>query len=271
MIAPTIAAVRHGVFVAPFGNLADPHRLIDLAHACEESGWDGLFLWDHVLRPETNEIVDTWVALAAIATASDRLRIGPLVTPVTRRRPIKLAREILTVDLLSQGRLTVGLGLGVDSGGELSRFDEIVDARARGARLDEGADILARLLEGETLAHVGEHFRVDGVSLEPRPVQRPRPPFWFAARGTALKPVRRAARYEGVFPIEVDASSFGRLLEEVVAVRGHLDGFDVCVRTDHDGTVPPYARDHATWAVRGFDAVVDLDTLFDAVTHGPPR
>ncbi|MEQ8841751.1 MAG: LLM class flavin-dependent oxidoreductase [Acidimicrobiales bacterium] len=261
--------MQHGIFVAPFGRFADPHKLVDLAAIAEESGWDGVFLWDHVLRPETNEIVDTWVALGAMAAATETIRLGPMVTPVPRRRPIKLAREILTVDLMSDGRLTVGVGSGTDSGGELSRFDEIVDARVRGARLDEGLDIVARLLEGETLAHVGEHFRVDGVSLEPRPAQRPRPPIWCAARGTAMKPVRRAAGYEGVFPIEVDADSFSRMLDEVATVRGNLDGFDVCLRTNHDGVPPPFADRGATWLLRAFPPVVEHSKVFAAVVHGP--
>ena len=224
-----------------------------------------------MLRPESNEILDTWVVLGAMAAATTTIRLGPMVTPVPRRRPIKLAREILTVDLMSDGRLTVGVGSGTDTGGELSRFDEVVDARTRGSRLDEGLDIVTRLLEGETLAHVGEHFRVDGVSLEPRPAQSPRPPIWTAARGKAMKPVRRAARYEGVFPIEVDADSFQRMLDEVVAVRGDLDGFDVCLRTDHDGTAPPFAERGATWLLRAFPPVVEHKKVFAAVVHGPPR
>jgi hypothetical protein len=269
--APTIAGVKHGIFVAPFGRFADPHKLVDLAATAEESGWDGLFLWDHVLRPESNEIIDPWVALGAMAAATTTIRLGPMVTPVPRRRPIKLAREILTVDLMSDGRLTVGVGSGTDTGGELSRFDEIVDARARGARLDEGLDIITRLLEGETLAHVGEHFDVDGVSLEPRPVQRPRPPVWCAARGAAMKPVRRAARYEGMFPIDIDADSFQRMLDEVETVRGSLDGFDVCLRTDTDGTPPAFADRGATWMLRAFPAVVEHEKVFDEVMHGPPH
>jgi alkanesulfonate monooxygenase SsuD/methylene tetrahydromethanopterin reductase-like flavin-dependent oxidoreductase (luciferase family) len=263
--------VKHGIFIAPFGRFADPHKLVDLAATAEESGWDGVFLWDHVLRNETNEIIDAWVALGAMAAATTRIRLGPMVTPVPRRRPIKLAREILTVDLMSDGRLTVGVGSGTDSGGELSRFDEIVDARARGARLDEGLDIITALLEGETLAHVGAHFRVDGVSLEPRPAQQPRPPIWVAARGRAMKPVRRAARMEGIFPIEVDDDSFARMLDEIVAVRGDLDGFDVCLRTEYDGTIPAFASRGATWMLRGFPPVVEHEKVFDAVVHGPPR
>jgi len=261
--------VRHGIFVAPFGPLADPFRLMDLARAVEESGWDGLFLWDHVLRPEADEIVDPWVAMGAMATVTERIRMGTMVTPMVRRRPIKLAREVLTLDLLTQGRVTLGLGLGVDSGGDLSRFDEIVEARARGAILDEGADVVAALLAGEIVDHHGEFFTCEGVALEPRPVQRPRPPIWCAARADAQRPARRAARFEGLFPIDVDAAQFARMLDTVATERGDLEGFDVCVRAEADGSPPAYADGGATWVVRSFPAIVDLDDLFDVVVHGP--
>ena len=224
-----------------------------------------------MLRPESNEIIDTWVALAALATATRRLRLGPMVTPVPRRRLIKLVREVLTVDLLSEGRLTLGVGSGTDTGGELARFDEVVDPRLRGECLDEGLGIVARLLKGKFVVHFGEHFTVDGVSAEPRPVQTPRPPIWCAARGTAMRPVRRAARYEGMFPIEVDHDSFCRALDEIVALRGSLENFDVCLRTEFDGTPPPFAEHGATWLLRSFPAVTDPATVFDAVTCGPPR
>ena len=263
--------MQHGIFVAPFGPLADPHRLMDLAREVEASGWDGLYLWDHVLRPEADEIVDPWVAMAAMATVTTRIRMGTMVTPLVRRRPIKLAREVVTLDLLSQGRVTLGLGLGVDSGGELSRFDEIVEARTRGDILDEGADVVAALLAGDTVVHHGEFVTVDGVVLLPRPVQQPRPPIWCAARAGALKPVRRAARFDGLFPIEVDDEQFDRMLATIADIRGDLDGFDVCVRAAADGTPPPYADRGATWVVQSFPAIVDLDHLYDRVVHGPPR
>lgn len=263
--------MRNAVFVAPFGPLADPHRLVDLARAVEESGWDGLFLWDHVLRRESNEILDPWVMLGAIASATDRIQIGPMVTPIVRRRLIKLAREAITVDVLSRGRLILGLGLGVDTNGELTRFGEVVDAGTRGAMLDEGVPVLADLLAGETVAHVGEHFMVDGVDLEPRPTRTPRPPLWFAARADAKKPVRRAARYDGIFPIDMNEERYASLLETIVAERGSLDGFDIAVMTDPGGEPPAYTTDTATWAVHAWPAVADPDHVFDTVVHGPPR
>ena len=101
---------KRGIFVAPFDELADPRLLMELAARAEELGWDGFFLWDHIrYRAPTRLVLDPWVALGAIATATDRLRIGPMVTPISRRRPHKLARETVTLDHLSGGRVTLGV------------------------------------------------------------------------------------------------------------------------------------------------------------------
>ncbi|MFQ5558733.1 MAG: LLM class flavin-dependent oxidoreductase [Acidimicrobiales bacterium] len=261
--------MRHAVYVAPFGPLADPHRLMELATAVERHGWDGLYLWDHVLRPETRVIIDPWVAMAAMATVTERIRLGPMVTPLSRRRLVKLAREVVTLDLLSRGRITLGLGLGVDSGGELTRLGEVVEPRDRGAILDEGSDVLAALLAGERVRHRGRHHLVDDVVLEPRPIQRPRPPIWCAAVRDADPPVRRAARFDGIFPIDIGGARFDRILELVASLRGSLDGFDVCVRAEPDGSPPDYAERGATWMVVAWPAVVDLDELHAAVEAGP--
>lgn len=261
--------MNHGITVAPGGQLADPVVLVELAVAAEESGWDAMFLWDHVLRPEVNALLDPWVALAAMAGATSRIRIGPMVTPIGRRRLIKLAREVITVDLLSSGRLTLGLGLGVDTGGELSRFGEVVDTAVRGRMLDEGADTLASLLEGERVRLDGEFFKVDDVVLEPRPVQRPRPPIWCAARGDAQRPARRAARFEGLFPIEVDRDQLMRMLESVSAVRGDLDGFDVCHHLTPGEDPPGWAVENSTWVVLAWPPTVTCDEVLGTLAAGP--
>jgi alkanesulfonate monooxygenase SsuD/methylene tetrahydromethanopterin reductase-like flavin-dependent oxidoreductase (luciferase family) len=182
--------LRHGVYLPPFNDLADPRRLMDVAVMAEECGWDGLFLWDHVLRrPEqASDVADPWIALAAIACATTRLKIGTMVTPLARRRPQMLAREVVTLDHLSGGRVILGLGLGVDTAGELSRFGELEDPVARGDLLDEGAELLSQLMSGEFVEHRGRYFVADGVRLLPRPVQVPRVPMWFAARARAARP-----------------------------------------------------------------------------------
>ena len=262
--------MRHAVFLAPVGRFADPERLLDVAQAAEAHGWDGLFLWDHTLRRETAEVLDPWVMLGALAAATERLRLGPMITPIARRRLIKLAREIVSVDVMSKGRLTLGFGLGVDTSGELSKFDEVVDPRIRGEMLDEGVPVLAALLAGETVQHRGEHVVVDDVLLGPRSPQGDRPPFWFAARGDARKPLRRASRYEGVFPLEMDADRYGRLIETVVAERGGLDGFDIALSTTPGEPVADYARETATWAIHAWPALPNPGAVFEIVTTGPP-
>ncbi len=264
--------MRHAIFIAPFGPLSDPHRLTTVAEAAEAHGWDGVFLWDHMLRPraETLDIADTWVSLAAMAVATDRIALGPMVTPITRRRPQKLAREAATLDHLSGGRVILGLGLGVDSGRELTAFGEIGDARVRASRLDEGAALLSALWTGEEVVHRGEHFTADGVILRPRPVQQPRIPLWFAARGDALAPVRRAARYDGLFPIDVGADQYARMIDVVRAERGTLDGFDVAVRVEPGDPTPGWALETATWTLHGFGPVEPADRVLAVITAGPP-
>src|SRR3984885_13287202 len=114
---------HRGLFLAPFDELSDPLVLVDLAVAAEAGGWDGVFLWDHIVhRPPVRAVSDPWVALSAIAAPTERLRLGPMVTPLSRRRVQKLARETVTLDRLSRGRLILGVGLGSDNAGELEPF-----------------------------------------------------------------------------------------------------------------------------------------------------
>src|SRR4051794_4281352 len=109
--------IRYGVYLPPFGPLGDPADLVDLAVRAEAAGWDGVFLWDHVL-PARPPIADTWTVLGAIAQATERVLIGPMVTPLPRRRPWVVARQASTVSRLSRGRLVFGAGLGSDESGD---------------------------------------------------------------------------------------------------------------------------------------------------------
>jgi alkanesulfonate monooxygenase SsuD/methylene tetrahydromethanopterin reductase-like flavin-dependent oxidoreductase (luciferase family) len=246
--------MRHGLYFLPAGELSDPGTLIDLGVAAEEHGWDGFFLWDHILRPtgQPQDLADVWVALAAVATMTSRIRLGPMVTPTARRRPQILARQAITLDHLSLGRLIVGLGLGVDTAGELSKFGEVTDPVVRGDALDEAAQLLASWWSGVSANMNGSHYRVDDVALLPRPFQRPRIPMWFAARGTAVRPVRRAARYDGIFAIEIDRDGLRRVTRLVVEERGHLAGFEVAVPVVPGMDLAAWESDGATWAMWSF-------------------
>lgn len=274
--------MRHGVFLPAFNELSDPGRVISLAVRAEEQGWDGFFLWDHVLRrPEqAAEVADPWIILAGIAAATTRLRVGTMVTPIVRRRPHVLARQVVTLDHLSSGRVILGLGLGVDSTGELSRFGEVVDAVERGAMLDEGAELLARFMAGEHVEHRGRHFTADGVRLLPRPLQRPRVPMWFGAQGgrtrspdrqgPPARPVMRAAAYDGLFLIDAGRPELARAVEMIVQHRGSIDGFDIAVLSTAELPPAEAAALGATWAMLSIRPEMSLEDVRSLVEAGPP-
>lgn len=194
--------MRQAVFVPNFGPFGDAEALVELAVAAEGAGWDGFFLWDHINWEEggTRPIVDPWVAMTAIAAATTRLRIGPMITPLPRRRPWKLARETVTLDRFSGGRLNLGVGIGYPPEMEFGAFGEEVEDRARAEMLDEGLEVLDRLWSGERFSFEGKHYTAREVRFEPAPLQQPRIPIWCAGWWPNRKPFRRAARWDGVVP-----------------------------------------------------------------------
>jgi alkanesulfonate monooxygenase SsuD/methylene tetrahydromethanopterin reductase-like flavin-dependent oxidoreductase (luciferase family) len=257
--------VHTALFLPLFNELFDPHVVVELTVAAEEQGWDGVFVWDHVLyRHPVVEVADPWIVMAAQAAATERVRLGPMVTPMPRRRTNVLARETVTLDHLSNGRLTFGVGIGGDSSGEFSLFGEEVDARVRGARLDDELERLDRWWRGEA---------VDGATLLPRPVQRPRIPVWVASRFPNRAPVRRAARWDGWFPIALeDPSDLAEMLEYVRQQRTSSEPFDVAVQGLPDADPRPWIDAGATWWLVRFDPfTVTAADVRRAVEDGPPR
>lgn len=236
-----------------FGALADPHAIADIACAAEQAGWDGLFVWDHVLSPVAGEweIADPWIVLAGAAMATERIRLGPMVTPLPRRRVIKLARETVTLDRLSRGRVILGLGTGRDIWREYSAFGDVGDPGRLGRVLDEGAAALTALWAGETVHQHGAVI-VDGVRVIPGPIQRPRIPMWFGTNRTTGGPIARAARYDGIFPLGMDTAGIARIVEKIATLRASIDGFDVAVAAGPDADLAALQAAGATWAVREF-------------------
>jgi alkanesulfonate monooxygenase SsuD/methylene tetrahydromethanopterin reductase-like flavin-dependent oxidoreductase (luciferase family) len=266
-----------GLFVPLFDELADPVTVAGLAAEAEEAGWDGFFVWDHVRWQEpVVAVADPWVTLAAIATTTERIRLGPLVTPLARRRPVKVARETATLDLLSGGRLTMGVGLGSDRyGSELSLTGEQVDDRLRGDMLDEALEILTAAWSGEPVHHRGPHYTVDGVRFLPRPVQRPTVPIWVAGYHGKPRPVRRAVRRQGFFPLGLEhPDQLAEIVADVAARRTEAGlpaaPYDI-VTAVPPGTDPaPYAAAGATWVLveLPWDAVT-TDLLRSVIHDGP--
>jgi alkanesulfonate monooxygenase SsuD/methylene tetrahydromethanopterin reductase-like flavin-dependent oxidoreductase (luciferase family) len=196
--------VNFGVYVPNFGEYSDPRRLMSLARDAEVAGWHGFFLYDHIIGDaygwhSGDGIVDPWIALSAIATSTERIRLGPLVTALARRRPWKVARELVSLDHLSGGRVVFGVGLGGDAAFDV--FGEDPDPRVRAAKLDEALGLISQLWTGGQVQHNGTHFKVNGVEFLPRPLQSPRIPIWVAGVWPHTAPFRRAARWDGFFPL----------------------------------------------------------------------
>jgi alkanesulfonate monooxygenase SsuD/methylene tetrahydromethanopterin reductase-like flavin-dependent oxidoreductase (luciferase family) len=270
--------MRSGLFMPLFDELADPGVVARLSAEAEEAGWHGVFVWDNLrYREPVVDVADPWITLAAMATATERIRLGPMVTPLARRRPAKVARETATLDRLSGGRLTLGVGLGSDRfASEYSITGEELDDRRRASMLDESLEILAAAWSGEPVHHRGEHYKVDGMRFLPRPVQRPGVPVWVAGYYGKPRPVRRAARHQGFFPIELDhAEQLAEIIADLTALRTEADRdatepYDVVVALPPGGDPAPYVAAGATWWLVEFpwDAL-SVEQVRTVIRDGP--
>ncbi len=198
--------MKHAIYAPTLKDYADVKRLVELAIEAERAGFDGFFIWDVLFMEQGADAADPTVALGAIAQATTRIRIGAMITPLARRRPWKLAKEIATLDHLSGGRVTLGIGLGEPADIEFGNVGDDATAKGRAERLDEGLEILDPLLRGETVNYTGKHFQIRDTRIAPRCVQRPRVPIWGGAGLPAKAGLRRAARWDGLFPISFPAS-----------------------------------------------------------------
>lgn len=273
------------MYLPPLGEFADPRRVADLAVTAEQAGWAGLFLWDHMLAVPGLAVADAWTTLAAIAMATRQIRIGALVTPLSRRRPWTLARQISTVDHLAGGRLVAGIGLGEDGWKEFSSFGEVVDPRERGLLLDESLEILQGLLRGQPVRHRGARYAVDSGPFLPTPVQDP-VPIWAACSWPNRKPLARAARLQGCFPIFAGSGQqpLPPAADDLVALRDELrrlgapDGHDLVIRCalhrlDRAGrgtAVATLADCGVTWVLEGFSPRQAAEQVEAVVRGGPP-
>lgn len=265
--------LRSALWLPLFEDLADPRVVARLAADAEAAGWHGCFVWDQVYwRSPFRQIADPWITLAAIATATERLRLGPMVSPLPRRRPAKVARETATLDRLSGGRLTLGVGIGSDRfGGELSKTGEELDDRTRGRMLDESLQILAAAWTGDPVRHRGEHYVVDDVEFLPRPMQRPGVPVWAAGFPGNIKPIRRAARLDGFFPANLEHPD--QLADAVGTITELRDdetaAYDIAVGLPLGVDPEPYAAVGATWWLPDLDPGIRLDTVRGVIRDGP--
>ncbi len=291
--------MKFGLYIPNFGPFGYARVIADLAREAESAGWDGFFLWDHIATHDDNGIslphADPWLALSAAAMQTTSLRLGTTVTPLPRRRPHKLARETVTLDQLSQGRLILSVGIGAGNR-EWDHLGEETDLPSRGRMLDEGLDVLKGLWSGEPFQYDGEYYHIEQAQFLPPPVQQPRVPIWVGGVWPNKRPFRRMARWDGMFPlfnvwgpeqepVFAEAVAFVQAERERLGLNGPFDVIKMGMSPGDDSSeaaarIIPAARAGATWwlellmpEVYEFNPTDPeaLDVLRKRVIQGPPQ
>jgi alkanesulfonate monooxygenase SsuD/methylene tetrahydromethanopterin reductase-like flavin-dependent oxidoreductase (luciferase family) len=276
--------VRYGIILTA----GDIHEIVAMAAEAEEAGWDGVFYWDGVAIPGADPIDDPWVTLAAIAMRTERVRFGAIITPPSRRRPWKLAREAMTLDHLSGGRIVLPVGLGALEDAGFGGVGEATDRRIRAELLDESLEILTRAWSGAPFTYEGKHYTMAEMTFLPPSVQQPRIPIWVVAMWPRPRSVERALRYDGIMPylVGADGGPAAATPEDVRAMvaaarerKGEGVPFDIIL----DGTTPaidsqaarervrPLAEAGATWWVESPWENASVVSLRERIAAGPPR
>lgn len=270
-------------FVIPGGDVG---ALVDIAVEIEAAGWDAVFVADMVYG------TDPWVSLGAIGARTNRVKLGTLLTPVSRRRPWKLASELATLDRLTNGRALLVAGLGaIDTG--FDRVGEATDRKVRAQLLDEGLDLLAHFWSGKPFKYEGEHYKVDwGSDWLYTPVQQPRVPIWVVGAWPKLGTMRRAARWDGVVastvtedrsfvqPSPQEIRALKSFIEEERGGNGRTGPFDIVVEGLTPGDNPdnaaevlgPLSEAGATWWIESMWAAPGgMEAVLERIRQGPPQ
>jgi alkanesulfonate monooxygenase SsuD/methylene tetrahydromethanopterin reductase-like flavin-dependent oxidoreductase (luciferase family) len=288
--------MKHGLSILNFGETGDARLLAEIASEAEAAGWDGCFLSDHVRWPAGDQdtipsmpavdpepTADPWVALGAMAMRTERISLGTLVTPLPRRRPTKLAREVATLDQLTRGRTILGVGGGLWPE-EFEALGDESDRKVRAAMLDEGLELLESLWSGEPVKHVGAHYRAETTAFAP-PCQKPRIPIIVAATWPIRKMLHRAAKWDGVFPLTrrgtpLSPEEISELARTVSSLRITSEPFEILCQGQTQGNgsstdaalVEAYEAAGGTWWIElRYPWEASLDELLSRVRKGPAR
>ena len=257
-----------------------PRTVAELAREAEEAGWDGIFYWDGISLGAM-ETYDPWVVMAAMAMRTERVRVGAMLTPPARRRPWKLARETMTLDHLSGGRLVLPVGLGAVDDGGFGKVGEPTDRKVRAQLLDESLEILTGLWSGEPFSYEGEHYRLEEMTFLPRPVQSPRIPIWVVGAWPSKKSMDRALRYDGILAYttrgEVTPEDIREIKRYVEENREGGDPFDIVWEGETPGDDPdraasiagPFAEAGVTWWIESPWSLAG-EALRARIEQGPP-
>jgi alkanesulfonate monooxygenase SsuD/methylene tetrahydromethanopterin reductase-like flavin-dependent oxidoreductase (luciferase family) len=261
--------MKHGVHIPNVGSFGSAQVVAELAATAEDAGWDGVFVWDHVVRRERDvDVVDPWVALTAAAVATDNVTLGPLITPLPRRRPWNVAKAAVSLDHLSGGRFVLGVGTGTHKGPEFAAFGEETDLRVRGDMLDEAVEVVRAVWSGAPVHFDGAHYRIEGVRFLPTTLRPAGIPIWAATESIQGRAVRRAATLDGVVPIEIRPADLPQLIDAVGRERVEGGTFDITV-VSQGNDVDDWAAAGATWWLRELDWGLPLADAIAVVERGP--
>ncbi len=272
-------------FVIPGG---DVKTIVELAQEAEEAGWDGVFYWDGIYIESQGAMYDPWVLLAAIAMRTKRVRIGAVLTPLSRRRPWKVARETATLDHLSNGRLILPVGLGALDDGGFVKVGEATDRKIRAQLLDEGLEILTGLWSGQPFSFQGDHYHVEEMTFLPPPVQSPRIPIWVVGVWPSTKSMQRVLRYDGLLPAkmnsdgafaEITPADIQEMKSYIAERRTSATPFDIIMEGETPvgnseravEIVRPYADAGATWWMEARWSPETRYEVRSRIRQGPPR
>jgi alkanesulfonate monooxygenase SsuD/methylene tetrahydromethanopterin reductase-like flavin-dependent oxidoreductase (luciferase family) len=272
-------------FIIPGGDI---HTVADLAAEAEAAGWDAAFYWDGI-NIQDMPMYDPWVTMAAMALRTQHVRLGAIVSPLSRRRPWKLARETVSLDHLSGGRLIVPVGLGALDDGGFGKVGEPTDRKTRAELLDESLAILTGLWSGEPFQYDGKHYHLDTMTFLPKPVQSPRIPMWVVGAWPSERSMRRVLRYDGSLPniMPPSVSQDNATPEAIRAIREYVEAhreattpFEIVWEGETPGDDParaaeivrPWAEAGATWWNEArWSGEVDVSALRERIRQGPPR
>jgi alkanesulfonate monooxygenase SsuD/methylene tetrahydromethanopterin reductase-like flavin-dependent oxidoreductase (luciferase family) len=260
------------------------HEQVALAQAAEAAGWDGVFTWDGIHVGDDLAVFDPWVLMAAFAMHTRRITLGAIIMPLARRRPWKVAREAVTLDHLSDGRLVLPVGLGALEDSGFGRVGEPTDRRVRAERLDESLEILMGLWTGVPFGYDGKHYRFEPMTFIPTPIQRPRIPIWVVGAWPSERSMQRAVRNDGVMPYVLPGRGVDSgppaiaELRAWIAARRSLEGFDIVVdgttsaddRSAAAETVRPWQAAGATWWIESDWSTFDVAPARRRIDAGPP-
>ena len=276
--------VKFGIYVPNFGpNFGYADKLANLTLLAEENNWDGFFIWDHILIKRINgpDICNPWVALGLMGYQTEQITIGTTITPLPRRNPWELARETVTVDHISNGRLILGVGLGEPPEVEYGSFGEPFDVKTRREKLDESLQILQGLWSGEPFSFQGKHYNLEEMTYLPTPVNNSIP-IWVAGQYPLKGPIKRASKHNGMIPLplhltgDLTLHDFKDLHDRITSLRGD-SSFDlvnisnVPKGSDTMDELQPYVDAGVTWFLQYLGPNMKLKDVEKRIKQGPPQ